>query len=88
MREYKVGDQVKIRSWDDMAREFKYRDITQDCIAVECGFTKEMKCYCDKIYTIERITVFKNYALKDIHSFVFSKDMFVEKIQSPYEIEE
>lgn len=45
-REFKEGDIVKIRQWDDMEEEFGtglYGDI--DCM---CIFTKEMKMLCGR----------------------------------------
>ena len=43
--EFKVGDRVRIRQWDDMAREFGVND---GCINVECSFVKGMNHLCGK----------------------------------------
>lgn len=46
----KVGDRVRIREWDDMAKEF---GIDEDGdIKTECFFTKDMKKHCGEIVTI------------------------------------
>ena len=51
---YKVGDKVKVREWDNMAKDF-YVD-KKGCIT--CGpevFVSDMKEYCGKIMTIESV---------------------------------
>lgn len=48
--EIEVGDRVRIREWDDMAKEF---GIDEDGdIKTECFFTKDMKKHCGEIVTI------------------------------------
>ena len=49
--EYKVGDKVKVRTWEDMKKEFGL-----DCfynIKCRCTFLEDMKEYCGKIVTIK-----------------------------------
>ena len=51
---YKVGDKVKVREWDNMAKAF-YVD-KKGCIT--CGpevFVSDMKEYCGKIMTIKSV---------------------------------
>lgn len=47
---YKVGDKVRVRQWDDMAKEFGY-DGVKICID-EYYFVEEMKQYCGKTYEV------------------------------------
>lgn len=51
---YKEGDKVRIREWNDMAREY---GVDEDG-AIDCPpifFTSDMKRYCGKIMTIESV---------------------------------
>lgn len=51
--EIKVGDKVRIREWDDMAKEFGvYEDGD---IKTKYYFTKEMKKYCGKFVEVKRV---------------------------------
>lgn len=50
---YNIGDEVTIRQWDDMAAEFGLNRFGS--IFVPESFTKEMKRYCGKTFTITRI---------------------------------
>lgn len=47
---YKVGDKVRVRQWDDMAKEFGVNNgnIPINC----CLFVKEMKQYCGRTYEV------------------------------------
>lgn len=47
---YKVGDKVRVRSWESMKKEFGLKDDGN--IKVMFTFTKEMKKYCGKLVTI------------------------------------
>ena len=76
MRQYKVGDVVQIRQWNDMAREFgltSYGTI----ICGNCGFPLEMKKYCGKKLIITAISYSANnyYYLNDA-PWTFTSDMF------------
>lgn len=50
--EFKVGDRVRIRSWDDMRKEF---GGTTACINVPYSFTKNMRPLCGAVATIKEI---------------------------------
>ena len=72
---YKVGDKVRVRQWDDMAREFrvnKYGNIDVGNIL----FSKAMKRYCGKVLTIDYI--FNNrYYVEEAPMYIWwSDDMF------------
>lgn len=47
---YKVGDKVRVRSWESMEKEFGLKDDGN--IKVMFTFTKGMKKYCGKLVTI------------------------------------
>lgn len=47
---YKVGDKVRIRLWDDMAKKFGVND--GDIYMTGCCFFEEMKQYCGKTYEV------------------------------------
>lgn len=51
--EFKVGDRVRIRQWDDMAAEFGFTEIGS--IACEFAFTTEMKQLCERSAVITEI---------------------------------
>lgn len=47
---YKVEDKVKIREWDDMAKEFGIGELGS--IKCKCSFTAPMRKYCGKVGVI------------------------------------
>lgn len=52
---YKVGDKVKIKSWEQMVSEYGY-DAENKLINVPtCNFVSEMKPYCGKEMTIKEV---------------------------------
>lgn len=50
---YKVGDKVLVRQWDDMKKEFGLNNYGS--INTYCHFVSNMKIYCSKIVTINKI---------------------------------
>lgn len=75
--EFKVGDRVRIKSWEQMEKEF---GISHGDIPCKCGFNSEMRHLCGRTATISEINDYK-VKLKDwsdaggkIHWF-FSTDM-------------
>ena len=54
----KVGDQVTIRQWDDMLKEYGYRGDTNNINAF-LTFTQDMAPNCGQTYQI--ISVFQHY---------------------------
>ena len=50
--EFKVGDRVRIRGWDDMRKEF---GGTTTCINVPYSFTEDMRPLCGAVATIKEI---------------------------------
>lgn len=50
---YKVGDKVRVRQWDDMAKEF---GVNNGNIPINgCLFVKEMKQYCGRITNLQNL---------------------------------
>lgn len=89
---FKVGDRVRIRQWDDMAKEFG----TNGYGNIKCcpGFTKEMRQLCGKKATISSIGEFfsKSVHLKDFENcegietkWYYSTDM-LEPVEDDTEI--
>ena len=75
--EIKVGDKVKIRTWESMEKEYGL-DGDGDINIRPCCFTTEMKQYCGKTLTVARIYSDVLFNVKeDIHGFYFCKK-FIE----------
>ena len=81
---YKVGDKVRVRQWDDMAKEFG------KCLsAIDTPFylfVSSMKVYCGLVYEIAEVYG-RCYELKsneklDIKKWYFTDDM-LESVASP-----
>ena len=49
---YKVGDKVKVREWDDMAKEFRIDEDGDIDTGRNCFFVGDMKKFCGKTVTI------------------------------------
>ncbi len=76
--EYKVGDKVRIRSWNSMANEFGVDDEGDIYIPDEIFFVRDMRSYCGTIHQITR--KFQSwdcdgYSLEDL-SCSYSRSMF------------
>ena len=65
---YKVGNKVRVRQWDDMAKEFGESAGSIDTPA--CSFEENMRLYCGTIVTIKEVKneeeLFKNDDEKNI----------------------
>ena len=83
--EYRIGDKVTIREWDDMAAEFPCHD---DYIEMYFYFVGQMACFCGETFEISSIIEHgKAYMLKDtsgrffperLDRFTFSPEMFTD----------
>ena len=73
---FKVGDKVRVRSWDSMKQEYGINGWGN--IDVKCGFTPEMEHFCDKVVTIKSICASgRTYRIKeDNEAFCWSDGMF------------
>ena len=75
---YKVGDKVRVREWDDMAKEFGSNEVMIFCT---CSFMDCMKPLCGKVFTVieDRSTV--SYGLDgEASGWAFSDDMLYPAI--------
>ena len=73
MAKFRVGDKVKVRSWDSMKKE--YGTDGCGCIKVPCVFTPEMKKFCGKVVTITHVTVNGHYLIDKERGWTFSNEM-------------
>ena len=75
--EFKVGDRVRIRQWDDMEKEFGLNEFGSiDC---EYMFTKDMKEFCGKVGTIKGFSPMRGVIFYESYlnetNYDFSTDM-------------
>ena len=54
--EFKVGDKVQIREWDDMKKEFRLESWDSTSINCKFSFTHDMRYLCGQFLTIREIT--------------------------------
>ena len=78
---YKKGDQVTVRSWDDMVDEFGV-DAAGD-IKCRLAFVTYMKKYCGKTFTIKKVKS-NHYRLIGCKKWEFTDEM-VEPTGTPEE---
>ena len=86
---FKVGDKVRIRSWEDMEKEYGIDKYS--FLKVKPCFTDEMKKFCDKIVTISYADSDETYNIaEDDVGFWFSGKVMIpvtlENTQPLYEI--
>lgn len=76
---YKVGDKVKVRSWESMEKEYG-TDLRGDIKLPNIYFAKRMKEFCGKEVTIEKCfyneAKEENYYIVDGRPWTFSNEMF------------
>lgn len=83
----KVGQKYKVRSWDDMVKEFGIAEgVAETYILCEGDFMLSMKKYCGTIVTVVSITGWYNLfrVQEDEGKFLWSMDM-VKPIGGLYE---
>lgn len=81
---YKVGDKVRVRQWDDMAKEFGFYGCTKSNIDIlGCLFTNNMKKFCGSVVTISNIASDNSrYLIKeDDQNWYWTDEMF-----EPYKV--
>ena len=85
---YKVGDKVRVRQWDDMAKEFGYDNLEKTCINTRnAGFVRGMEEYCGKVVTIETVhSLLKTYIIEEDCYYDWADDMFESIEQSKLEV--
>jgi len=86
--EFKVGDRVVIREWDDMEKEFGLNYLGG--IKCKCTFTTEMKKLCGQVAQIKSFNMFDNKCVRlEFENFTvntpysFSTDM-IKKVGEDY----
>lgn len=52
-KDFYVGQKLRVREWDDMAKEF---GVTGGFIKTETRFVESMRPFCGKIVTVRRIS--------------------------------
>ena len=72
---YKVGDKVKIKTWEQMEHEFGL-DGDGDITCGNCCFNKEMSKFCGTVQVISKVS-FGQYRLQDGNGWVFT-DVMIE----------
>ena len=79
--EYKKWDKVRVRTWDDMVKEYWKRWLW--VIDTDIAFTTYMKKYCWKIVEITEVNIVSYYIEWD-YGYVFSDDMLepVEAVET------
>lgn len=82
----KVGQKYKVRSWDDMKREFGIAEgIAETYIPCEGDFMLSMKKYCGTIVTVASTGWFDLFRVQeDGGKFIWSTDM-VKPTEGLYE---
>lgn len=65
MTKYKIGDKIKIRSWDSMAKEYGVDDRGGIDVSGNPWFSPRMKEYCGRTLTIKEVTEYGNYTTEE-----------------------
>ena len=78
---FKVGDKVRIREWDDMAKEFKV-DKDGDIKTSNKYFCRNMKKYCGVV--CEVINVDRNYDYYELNNIDDDECIFDDDMLIPY----
>lgn len=76
---YKVGDKVRVRQWDDMAKEYGFiNSVKRDIDIPGCTFVNSMKKFCGSVVTISNIVSDNSiYLIKeDDQNWYWTDDMF------------
>lgn len=69
---YKVGDLVRIKTWEQMVSEFGVKDRYIPC---KCTFTDDMKYLCGTVHEISRVSPRDFYELVNESRWNISDDM-------------
>ena len=73
---YKAGDKVRVREWDDMAKD-GHVDSVGDIMpnGGDCYFVSHMRKYCGKVFTVKAIVGNTRYLLHDTAGWHFTDEM-------------
>lgn len=75
--EYKVGDRVRIKTWEKMVDEYEIDNFGDIVVDARLYFLRSMKEYCGNVYVIRDADI--NYKLEGIDTFKFNDDMIEQK---------
>ena len=70
---YKVGDWVAVRGWEEMADKYGL-DYSGDIDTPNCYFVKDMKEFCNNVYKVIGVDE-DSYRLDKCDSFCFTDEM-------------
>jgi len=74
---YKVGDRVRVRQWETMARQYKVRnDGDIEIIGTPHYFIKEKKSLCGQVVTIEKVVSDYYHIKEDGGYWEWTDEMF------------
>lgn len=85
---FKIGDKVRVKTWDEMAKEFgvsknKY-DSNKEIIPCKFNFVEEMKPWCGRL--VEIIDIYTDIIrVKDVETLATTKCIFSEDMLKPLE---
>ena len=79
---YKIGDRVRVREWDDMAKEFGVDEYGNIPASLALYFIKTMSIFCGDIFTISEINDDGYILLGDEYGFTFTDEMLVPVAES------
>lgn len=70
-----VGDTVRIKSWDEMAKEYgtSYNDHAIEC--PNCVFIKSMEFLCNQLLTVKNIEQLGFHLSKPTYEITFFEDI-------------
>ena len=71
---YKIGDKVRVRQWDDMAKEFGESFGSIDI--PHFYFPRSMEKYCGEVVTIEKADTCSYHIKEDEENWYWTDDMF------------
>lgn len=75
---FKIGDKVRVREWDDMAKDFGSNEVMIFCT---CSFIDCMKPLCGKVFTVIEARGTISYGLDgEASGWMFSDDMLYPAI--------
>lgn len=78
MGRYKVGDKVRVREWDDMAKEFRSNEVMIFCTGC---FLDCMKPLCGKVFTVIEVRSTRSYGFGgEASGWALSDDMLYPAI--------
>ena len=75
--EYKVGDRVRIKTWEKMVDEYEINNFGDIVVDGRLYFLRSMKEYCGNVYVIRDAGI--NYKLEGINTFSFNDNMIEQK---------